>query len=294
MTRFTDAARSNVLAHCQYVRRAYAYTRLQEHENTMTSLIKYCLAVAITCTSFLSSAEEAPDDNAKFARLVSKVNASHKVESVEKAEVPGFYEVRTSGGALIYADETATFFFMGNLYQLEGGEQLVDLTARDAVKHRIALVKTFKADDMIVFSPPKSVETKAIINVFTDVDCGYCQKLHQEVPQMNALGIEVRYMAFPRAGVGSETYKKLVSAWCADDQQTAMTALKARQTIPEKTCDNPVAEQFALGKALGVRGTPAIILQDGTLMQGYKPADKMAEALGIKTGAPVKPDPAKD
>jgi len=260
----------------------------------MTSLIKYCLAVAIACTSFLSSAEETPDDNAKFARLVSKMNASDKVASVEKTKLPGFYRVLTTSGVQLYADETATFFFVGNLYQLEGGEQLVNLTARDEAAQRVALVKTLKAEDMIVFSPPKPVETKAIINVFTDVDCGYCQKLHQEVPQMNALGIEVRYLGFPRAGVGSETYKKLVSAWCADDPQAAMTALKARQTIPEKTCDNPVADQYALGKALGVRGTPAIILQDGTLIPGYKPADKMAEALGIKTGEPVKADPAKE
>jgi thiol:disulfide interchange protein DsbC len=247
----------------------------------MKSLTTLLLSATIACTSLLSVAEEAPDEHAKFSQLVSKLNATYKVESVEKAEVPGFYKVRTTSGALIYADETATFFFMGNLFQLEGGEQLVNLTAKDAAEQRIALVKTFNPEEMIVFSPQKPVETKAIINVFTDVDCGYCQKLHQEVPQMNALGIEVRYMAFPRAGVGSKTYNKLVSAWCADDQQSAMTALKARQTIPEKTCDNPVADQYALGKALGVRGTPAIVLQDGTLIPGYKPADKMAEALGI-------------
>lgn len=247
----------------------------------MKSLTRFFLSAIIACTSLFSIAEEEQDEQAKFSQLVSKLNASYKVDSVEKAKVPGFYKVRTTSGALIYADETATFFFMGNLYELEGGEQLVNLTAKDAAEQRVALVKSFNADEMIVFSPQKPLETKAIINVFTDVDCGYCQKLHQEVPQMNALGIEVRYMAFPRAGVGSKTYNKLVSAWCADDQQSAMTALKARQAIPEKTCDNPVAEQYALGKAVGVRGTPAIVLQDGTLIPGYKPADKMAEALGL-------------
>ena len=247
----------------------------------MTSLMKYCLAFAMACTPFLTIAEESQDEHLKFSHLVSKLNPTYKVESVEKAQVPGFYKVRTTSGALIYADETATFFFMGKLYQLEDGGQLVNLTAKDAAAQRVALVKTFNPEEMIVFSPQKPVETKAIINVFTDVDCGYCQKLHKEVPQMNALGIEVRYLAFPRAGVGSKTYNKMVSAWCADDQQTAITALKSRQTIPEKTCDNPVAEQYKLGKAVGVRGTPAIVLQDGTLIPGYRAADKMAETLGI-------------
>jgi thiol:disulfide interchange protein DsbC len=247
----------------------------------MKSLTTFFLSATIAFTSLLSTAEDAQDENAKFTHLVSKLNATYKVESVEKAKVPGFYKVRTTSGALIYADETATFFFMGNLYQLEGGEQLVNLTARDAAEQRVALVKTFNPEEMIVFSPQKPVETKAIINVFTDVDCGYCQKLHNEVPQMNALGIEVRYMAFPRAGVGSKTYNSMVSAWCAEDQQTAMTSLKTRQAIPEKTCDNPVADQYTLGKAIGVRGTPAIVLQDGTLIPGYRSADKMAEALGI-------------
>jgi thiol:disulfide interchange protein DsbC len=248
----------------------------------MKSLTTFVLSAAIACMPFSALAESEQDQHAKFAQLVSKLNVTYKVESVEKAQVPGFYKVRTTSGALIYADETATFFFMGNLYQLEGDEQLVNVTAKDAAAHRVALVKTFNPEEMIVFSPQKPIETKAIINVFTDVDCGYCQKLHQEVPQMNALGIEVRYMAFPRAGVGSKTYNKLVSAWCADDQQAAMTALKSRQTIPEKTCDNPVSDQYALGKAVGVRGTPAIVLQDGTLIPGYKPAAKMAAALGIQ------------
>lgn len=248
----------------------------------MTSLRKYFLAAAIACTSLLSIAENAPDENARFAQLVSKLNPNYKVQSVEKASAPGMYKVQTTNGTLIYADESATFFFIGNLYQLEKGDKLVNVTSKDAAAQRVALVKTFNPEEMIVFSPQKPIETKAIINVFTDVDCGYCQKLHQEVAQMNALGIEVRYMAFPRAGVGSKTYNKLVSAWCADNQQAAMTALKARQTIPEKTCDNPVADQYALGKAVGVRGTPAIVLQDGTLIPGYKPADKMAAALGIQ------------
>jgi thiol:disulfide interchange protein DsbC len=133
---------------------------------------------------------------------------------------------------------------------------------------------------MIVFSPKGQV--KASVTVFTDVDCGYCQKLHEEVPALNAKGIEVRYLAYPRAGIGSPSYNKIVSAWCANDQQDALTKLKRRQPIPTNICaGNPVAAQFALGGKMGVRGTPALVLESGRLLPGYMPADRLAAELGV-------------
>ena len=126
---------------------------------------------------------------------------------------------------------------------------------------------------MIIFSPKG--ETKGAVYVFTDVDCGYCQKLHQEVPQLNAAGIEVRYLAYPRAGLSTPTFDKMVSAWCADDRNAAMNALKIGANVTAKKCDNPVAAQYQLGAAMGVTGTPAIVLEDGTLIPGYKPAAQL-------------------
>ena len=110
--------------------------------------------------------------------------------------------------------------------------------------------------------------TKATITVFTDIDCGYCRKLHQDVPELNRLGVAVRYLAFPRAGIGSDSYDKAVSVWCADDQQKALTKAKAGKDIEMKTCVNPVAEQYGLVDAFGVTGTPAIFYEDGTLQAG--------------------------
>ena len=123
---------------------------------------------------------------------------------------------------------------------------------------------------------------KATISVFTDVDCDYCRKLHLEVPELNAMGVEVRYLAYPRAGVGSESYRKIVSAWCATDPNTALTALKAGKTITDNQCsDNPVADQYQLGQQMGISGTPAILLEDGRLLPGYMPAAQLAESIGI-------------
>ena len=123
---------------------------------------------------------------------------------------------------------------------------------------------------------------KATINVFTDIDCGFCRKLHKEVPSLNKLGIEVRYLAFPRAGVGSKSYQKAVTAWCADNPLTALTEYKNGVDKQIRECDkNPVAGQYQLGQTLGINGTPAIVLDDGTLVPGYRTADAIAKILGL-------------
>ena len=123
--------------------------------------------------------------------------------------------------------------------------------------------------------------TKTHINVFTDVDCGYCRKLHQEIADINKLGIEVRYLAYPRQGLGTETHRRIASAWCADNPNEALTTLKQGGQIPNKQCDNPIAGQYELGQQVGVTGTPAIVTADGRLLPGYMPAPKLAEALGL-------------
>ena len=118
--------------------------------------------------------------------------------------------------------------------------------------------------------------------MFTDVTCFYCQKLHKEVPALNKRGVEVRYLAYPRAGVGSAGFNQLASAWCADNPQETLTQLKNKQSVPEKVCaDNPIAAQYQLGQELGVRGTPAIVTQDGQMIPGYQSADDLMVTLGL-------------
>ena len=132
---------------------------------------------------------------------------------------------------------------------------------------------------MVVFSAIG--EEKAHISVFTDVDCGYCRMLHREVPKLNDMGVTVRYLAYPRAGVGSESYEKLVNIWCSADPQEWMTKAKQGMEVPENKCANPVAEHFQLGNSVGVRGTPSIVLDNGKFIPGYLTADKLAKELGI-------------
>ena len=214
-------------------------------------------------------------------RLVDRLEALNpelEVASVSESGIEGVVLVELAGGGLLYGTSDGSHVIEGSLYRLGDGG-IVNLTEqRRAVKRRELLAEV-DAEDMVIFSPDEPA--KASVAIFTDVDCGYCRKLHMEMDEINALGIEVRYLAFPRTGPGSRSYEKTVSAWCAKDAQQAITELKMGGSIPDRSCANPVMEQYELGQAMGVTGTPAIITEQGTLLPGYVPAAELAAALGL-------------
>jgi thiol:disulfide interchange protein DsbC len=196
-----------------------------------------------------------------------------------ESPMPGVYEVQVTNGPILFVHEQGEYLFEGGLLKVSESGIVDTMEERKAIKRRDVFAAR-STDDMIIFKPEG--ESKAVMNVFTDVDCGYCRKFHQEVPELNAMGIEVRYLAFPRAGIPSGSYDKIAKAWCAEDQQDALTKVKSGRSVDVEVCeDNPVAEQYAFGTELGVTGTPAIILMDGTLIPGYQPAKKFAEVLGL-------------
>ncbi|SMF35498.1 Thiol:disulfide interchange protein DsbC [Alteromonadaceae bacterium Bs31] len=228
-----------------------------------------------------TSADELKAAEAAIIKNLTNIREGMQIRSVKESAIPGVYEVMIMGQGIIYMDKNGEYFIDGKMLKLDG-KRIVNVTDDAMVDVRKDLMATIKKDDSIVFSPEG--ETKAYISVFTDVDCGYCRKLHQEVPALNALGIEVRYLAYPRAGVNSNSYNKIASAWCADNPQDALSKLKGNppSDIPMNVCEgNPVAAQFELGQQAGVSGTPAIVLENGQLVPGYMPADRLAERIGI-------------
>ncbi|WP_235015452.1 DsbC family protein [Oceanicoccus sp. KOV_DT_Chl] len=231
--------------------------------------------------------ETAIAETIKTSLLASRPGLS--VESIKASPIAGLYAVQIANGPVLYSTADGKYFVLGDLYQVAVGG-FVNLAEQERESGRAELMAGVNMADMIVFSP-KQQPAKASIMVFTDVDCFYCQKLHQEVPDLNRLGIEVRYLAYPRAGIGSDSYKKIASAWCAKDKQEALTKLKNRQPITTNVCaTNPVAAQFSLGQQVGVTGTPALITEQGRLMPGYMPALQLASALGV----PVDPEIAAE
>jgi len=230
----------------------------------------FCLIAAMS--SFLVAGEVEIEKN------LTKAIPSLKIDRITKSEMQGVYRVESDSSEVLFTDENGSFFLTGELYTTIGG-QLNNLSEVRKKQLRADKISAIDTKEKIVFSPKG--KTLAKIAVFTDIDCGYCRKLHKEVPRMNELGIEVSYLAYPRAGEGSESYNKFVSAWCADNKLDAMTLAKNGRSIPSKQCANPVLAQFKLGRTLGVTGTPAIVLEDGTLVPGYLTAEKLAMGLGL-------------
>lgn len=209
---------------------------------------------------------------------LKKARPDFQFGSVTTTSVKGMYKSNIINGPTIYVTEDGNHFFAGDFFQV-GTDEIVNLGELEMEKDRVNALASMNKKDMIIFAPK---ETKAVVYVFTDVDCYYCQKLHQEVPALNELGVEVRYLAFPRAGVGSPSYRKIASAWCADDPNESLTKLKAGEEIVDNVCDtNPVGAQYKLGSQLGVTGTPALVTAEGKLLPGYVPADKLAKNLGL-------------
>ncbi|MDX1456632.1 MAG: thioredoxin fold domain-containing protein [Marinobacter sp.] len=210
-------------------------------------------------------------------KLSSSVPALGQVE-VEPTPAPGLYKVISEQKELIYTTEDGQFFFSGELLQLTD-EGLVNLSETARAEIRVSALEELGEEGIIRF--PAEGEEKAQINVFTDIDCGYCRKLHSEVPRLNALGITVNYYAFPRSGPNTQSFAKYESVWCAEDQQAAMNSAKRGDSVTPASCENPVLAQYRLGRQLGVTGTPAIVLEDGNMIRGYVPADQLAKGLGV-------------
>ena len=184
-------------------------------------------------------------------------------EQIAPSPVQGLYEVRI-GAKIAYVSADGRFLLQGEIIDIDTDENLTE-SRREGVR-RDVLAGVSEAG-MIVFAPAKTLST---ITVFTDIDCGYCRKLHKQIADYNARGIKVRYMFFPRSGPGTESWTKAEQVVCSKNRQAALTAAKLGSTSNEKACKpNPVAEHYNVGRDFGVQGTPAIILESGELIGGY-------------------------
>lgn len=228
--------------------------------------------VMLVTSSLQAEVLDQDADIQKVREGVGKILKNDNVSSIKPSGVKGLYEVMV-GPQLFYVTADGKYLLSGKLYDIDKKE---DLSTPKIEQAKASYIESVGDENMVIFAPK---EYKHTITVFTDIDCGYCRKLHAEIEDYNDLGIRVRYMMFPRAGIGSESYNKAVSVLCADDRNAAMTLSKAGKDIPSKSCDNPVRDHYELGKLLGVSGTPAIFLENGSMLPGYIPAKKMSTIL---------------
>ncbi|MES1943772.1 disulfide bond isomerase DsbC/G [Salinisphaera sp. PC39] len=193
------------------------------------------------------------------------------IQEVTHVPEAGLYRVRI-GGESLYVTEDARYLLAGDLYDLETRENLTRRAQSDTRRERLAEVE---ASDAVVYEPAADVARIGTVWVFTDVDCPYCRKFHEQIGDYTARGIEVRYLAYPRQGPGSESWRRTEAVWCAEDRKRALTRAKSGAAVDGGDCSTDlVAEHYALGQAVGLRGTPMIVGVDGRVYGGYvSPAD---------------------
>ncbi len=230
------------------------------------------IAILIMATTAVADA-----DIKKYQLALSKVTASNvKVVSVDDTPIKGIKEVMVDAGRgseILYISDDGKYIVNGTLFDIENR---VDLTDQKKSVIRKDLMGKMGDSQRINFYP-ENMEHK--LTVFTDIDCGYCRKLHAEIEQYNELGIGISYLFFPRAGLQSGSFDKAVNVWCAADQQQAMTMAKAGEAVAAKQCDNPISDHYKAGLSAGVSGTPAMVLDNGMMMPGYLPPQQLKQRL---------------
>lgn len=208
---------------------------------------------------------------AKIRELVSH-QLGKKVTEIKPSPIPGLYQV-IAPPMVIYMTKDARYVVNGDIVDLV---HQVNISAAERAKAKQQALAKVSEKDMIIYKPK---QVKHVVTVFTDIDCPYCRKLHSEIPEYNKRGIEIRYMAYPRAGIGSRSYHEAVAAWCAKDRKKALLMAIQGEPIPQKTCKNPVAAEYKLGMELGINGTPTIILANGQVVPGYAPPEQLSMVL---------------
>lgn len=214
----------------------------------------------------------------RLQQQLQRLDPTLEINRLTATPVTGIHEAWLSSGDLLYLSEDGQHLFAGNLLKI-GPTGLADLTEAARSLVRSEAVQAVPASEQVVF--PAQGETRAVIQVFTDITCPYCVRLHEQVAELNQQGIEVRYLAFPRQGLNGPAHQQLVNVWCADDRRLAMNRAKAGRSNPERQCDNPVAAQYDLGRRQGIQGTPAILLPSGRLIPGFLPADRLLQELAL-------------
>ena len=252
------------------------------HSNTRHGMIS---GFGLLLAAGLATVAAAQDEPAA-SEIETKIRAlAPGVSSIAISETPleGILQVQVDS-EIYYASEDAKYLLIGRILDLDTRVNITD-QAKSVIRRE--MLTGLDMSQQISFSP---VNPEHELLVFTDIDCGYCRRLHAQIEEYMAEGIAIKYMAFPRAGVSSHSFDKFVSVWCADDQQEALTLAKAGEEPEPLQCENPVGEQYALGQAIGITGTPALVTVDGTLIPGYMPPAQLKERLEALESQMAKAD----
>lgn len=242
------------------------------NELTKISLALIMLSIISGVTGFISTSQAAATPKSVTTAL-QQIIPGIEPDKVIESPIAGLYEARY-GTNILYLTSDGRYLIQGDLFDTSTQTNLSEIK-RAAV--RITSINSIDSASLIIFKPEK---TRHVVTIFTDIDCGYCRKMHREMADYLQQGIEIRYAAYPRSGANTESYYKAVTAWCADDRQQALTKAKAGQDLPTIKCpSHPVDQHMKIANDLGITGTPTLVLADGSILPGYVPAARLRQYL---------------
>jgi thiol:disulfide interchange protein DsbC len=222
---------------------------------------KLFISFILIFSTILSSSDEQIKDSLKNILPDGAI-----IESIELSPIPDIFAVYYGDIQPIYVTKDGSFFIFGDIYKINNNS-ISNVTEDNIAERRKFILNKIPSDELISF---KSDNEQFSLIVFTDVDCGYCRKLHNQIEEYNELGISINYAAFPRSGMGTSAFSKMVGAWCSNNPKDSITKLKNNKNLDLSFCDTqPVSKQYIIGQKLGVNGTPAIFSKDGVMFSGY-------------------------
>ena len=232
------------------------------------------LFAGLTASMSATAASAAADDELQLVReRIANEFDIIQPEDVTPSPIDGWYMIQ-KGSIVAYVSGDARYLLQGDLIDMEAQVNLTEIARDNARREMMAALGD---DQLITFSPAK---VRHSVTVFTDPGCTYCRRLHSQIDEYMAKGIEIRYVLYPRNGPASPDWQKSEQVWCAPDRNRALTAAKLDRQFETKACDASIIQQnYLLGREVGLSGTPAIVLEDGTLIGGYLPADALSEQL---------------
>ena len=227
---------------------------------------------------FIISCSQIENDSSQLIeeQLSKVIPIELNIDSIKESQLPNFYEVILSDGSFFYVEKGGQYLVLGDIFKIKN-EELVNLSREKNYSKAKDMLQKIDEKSLIKFSPK---EIKYKVYVFTDVDCGFCRKFHNQISSYLDQGIQVNYLAFPRSGTDSDAYKKMSIAWCSPNRQEVLTGLKKDKDFEQIDCeDNPIKTHFELAKSIDIQGTPTIISQSGFTIPGYIEAKELIEHL---------------
>ena len=232
----------------------------------------------ILAISLMGSASASETEDAALQEVRAKMDAMFQElgpENVSRSPVDGWYTVH-KGSIVAYVSADGRYLLQGDMIDLD---EQINLSEQTRTLARLEVMSSLTDDQVILFSP---AEAKHTVTVFTDIDCTYCRKLHSQIDEYLAEGIEIRYVLYPRNGPASRSWNTSEDVWCARDRNRALTAAKLDRDFESQKCDaSAITQQYMLGQSIGLTGTPAIVFEDGTLVSGYLPPAALLSRLQL-------------